>query len=58
MNILELVAGPILRIIDKLVPDAQQKAQLQLEAGALHLLAELADFGGAGIASRSLAAPV
>lgn len=32
MNILELVAGPVLKIIDKLVPDANQKAQLQLEA--------------------------
>lgn len=32
MNILELVAGPVLKIIDKLVPDAQAKAQMQLEA--------------------------
>lgn len=32
MNILDLVAGPVLRIIDKLVPDANQKAQMQLQA--------------------------
>lgn len=32
MNVLDIVAGPVLRIIDKLVPDAQAKAQMQLEA--------------------------
>lgn len=32
MNILELVAGPVLKIIDKIIPDPQAKAAAQLEA--------------------------
>lgn len=32
MNILELVAGPVLAIIDKIIPDPQAKAAAQLEA--------------------------
>lgn len=32
MNILDLVAGPVLKIIDKLIPDPQAKAQAQLQA--------------------------
>src|SRR5690349_3275223 len=32
MNILDIVAGPVLKIIDKLIPDPQAKAQMQLEA--------------------------
>lgn len=32
MNILDLVAGPVLKIIDKLIPDPQAKAAAQLEA--------------------------
>lgn len=32
MNIIDIIAGPILHIIDKLVPDPAQKAQMQLEA--------------------------
>ena len=31
MNILELIAGPILKIIDKVVPDPQAKAAMQLK---------------------------
>lgn len=32
MNILELVAGPVLKILDKIIPDPQAKAAAQLEA--------------------------
>ena len=32
MNVLDIVAGPVLRIIDKLIPDPQAKAAAQLEA--------------------------
>ena len=32
MGIIDIIAGPILHIIDKLVPDPAQKAQMQLEA--------------------------
>ena len=32
MGIIDIIAGPILHIIDKLVPDQAQKAQMQLEA--------------------------
>lgn len=31
MNILELIAGPILKIIDKVIPDPQAKAAMQLK---------------------------
>lgn len=31
MGILDLIAGPILKIVDKLIPDPQAKAQAQLE---------------------------
>jgi hypothetical protein len=32
MNVLDIVAGPVLAIIDKLIPDPQAKAAAQLEA--------------------------
>jgi hypothetical protein len=32
MNVLDIVAGPVLKIIDKLIPDPQAKAQAQLQA--------------------------
>lgn len=32
MNVLDIVAGPVLKIIDKLIPDPQAKAAAQLEA--------------------------
>lgn len=32
MGIIDIIAGPILHIIDKLVPDPAQKAQMQIEA--------------------------
>jgi hypothetical protein len=32
MNVLDIVAGPILKIIDKLIPDPAAKAQAQLQA--------------------------
>lgn len=32
MNVLEIVAGPVFRILDKIVPDPQAKAAAQLEA--------------------------
>ena len=31
MSILDIIAGPILKIVDKLVPDPQAKAQVQIE---------------------------
>ena len=31
MNWLELIAGPVMKIIDKVVPDPQAKAQMQLK---------------------------
>lgn len=32
MNVLDLIAGPVLKIIDKIIPDPQAKAAAQLEA--------------------------
>jgi hypothetical protein len=32
MNVLDLIAGPVLKIIDKLIPDPAAKAAAQLEA--------------------------
>lgn len=31
MNVLELIAGPVMKIIDKIIPDPQAKAQAQLQ---------------------------
>lgn len=32
MNLLDLIAGPVLKIVDKIIPDPQAKAAAQLEA--------------------------
>lgn len=43
MNILELVAGPVLKIIDKIIPDPQAKQAAQLEFIRLQQQGELAE---------------
>ena len=43
MNVLDIVAGPILKIIDKLIPDPQAKAAAQLEAMKLAQAGEFKD---------------
>ncbi len=43
MNVLDLIAGPVLKIIDKLIPDPQAKAQAQLQALQLAQAGEFKD---------------
>lgn len=43
MNVLDIVAGPVLKIIDKLIPDPQAKAAAQLEAMKLAQAGEFKD---------------
>lgn len=43
MNILDIVAGPVLQIIDKLIPDPAAKAAAQLEAMKLAQAGEFKD---------------
>jgi hypothetical protein len=43
MNVLDIVAGPVLKIIDKLIPDPQAKAAAQLEALKLAQAGEFKD---------------
>jgi len=43
MNVLDIVAGPVLRIIDKLIPDPQAKAQAQLQAMQMAQAGEFKD---------------
>lgn len=40
MSILELIAAPILKIVDKVIPDPQAKAQMQIELLKLQSSAE------------------
>jgi hypothetical protein len=40
MSILELIAGPILKIVDKIIPDPTAKAQMQIELLKLQSSAE------------------
>lgn len=42
MGLLDIIAGPILKIIDKVVPDPQAKAAAQLELARLAASGELA----------------
>jgi len=57
MNILELVAGPVLKIIDKIVPDPQAKRAAQLEFMRLQQQGELAELD-ADVRARLAAADI
>lgn len=43
MGIMDLIAGPILHIIDKIIPDPAQKAQMQLAAMQMAQAGEFKD---------------
>lgn len=43
MSILDIIAGPILKIVDKIIPDPQAKAQLQIELLKLQQSTEFKD---------------
>lgn len=47
MNIIDIIAGPIFKIIDKLVPDPQAKAQAQLEVIKLQQAGEFKELEAA-----------
>jgi hypothetical protein len=46
MNPLELIVGPLFKVIDKITPDPQAKAQMQLELLRLQQSGELAQMTG------------
>lgn len=46
MNPLELIVGPLFKVIDKIIPDPQAKAQMQLELIRLQQSGELAQMTG------------
>lgn len=46
MNALELIVGPLFKVIDKVIPDPQAKAQMQLELLRLEQSGELAQMTG------------
>jgi len=46
MNPLELIVGPLFKVIDKVIPDPQAKAQMQLELLRLQQSGELAQMTG------------
>lgn len=46
MNPLELIVGPLFKVIDKVIPDPQAKAQMQLELIRLQQSGELAQMTG------------
>lgn len=57
MNILELVAGPVLQILDKVIPDPQAKQAAQLEFLRLQQAGELAQLD-AEVRTRLAAADI
>lgn len=53
MSVFELIAGPVLKVIDKLIPDPQAKAQAQIELLRLQQAGEFKELDAALEMARS-----